>query len=353
MWLSTQVDCDIPNLVATSHSAQIPPHIVIAKGPEMVLLWLRAAQSFANGWYHFDKIPKLQYIKAIYLAGRTSCFTPIQIHILHFERSSAMPHPQHDALYRRNSVVKYDAKPPISSYEEQASFNDFLRERIDLPEEWSYPDLQVGSGVYEIPRNPPPLAPPFMPSVNMPSPEHPRLPSDWWHNDANVRIVGGTGDLWSGDRIPFFPDHGRCTTGISMQHARLSTGMLHGHNRLSVYLHPFLFNVPHPMLSIQWPGYQSIQESFYEQKGLRPLNLKRPLRFHPDVTLAELAQQVAEYFFEFSEIYGEHCNTLDPRAILLGPQGIPFNRLRMVKLWTSNSGIHWNVEVAIVDDYVK
>jgi hypothetical protein len=100
-------------------------------------------------------------------------------------------------------------------------------------------------------RNPPPLAPAVMSHPTLPSPEIPNLPSDWWHNDANVRIINGTGDLWSGDRIQFFPNHGRCTTGISMKLARLAIGLSRGHTPLRKIVHPILFHVPHPMLSIQ------------------------------------------------------------------------------------------------------
>ncbi|KAJ7445332.1 hypothetical protein FB451DRAFT_1293110 [Mycena latifolia] len=250
-----------------------------------------------------------------------------------------MPQVHHNTIYRRDSLVK-EARRHQDDLE---NFHHFLRERVDLPAEWSIPDLPWN---FDPPRNPPPLAPPVMSRV-APSPELPNLPSDWWHRDTNVKIVGGTGEIWSGDHIPFFPNHGPCTIGISMKLARLGSGILHAQKPLSNFVNPILFNIPHPMLYISFPGYQAIEES-----GLQPLTLARPLPFHPNVTVAELAKQVADYFFEFSEVYGAHCNPRDPQAILLGPGGVNFNRLRMVKLWKSRRQLHWNLEVAIVDDYV-
>ncbi|KAJ7195849.1 hypothetical protein B0H12DRAFT_1245483 [Mycena haematopus] len=175
-------------------------------------------------------------------------------------------------------------------------------------------------------------APVTMPWPNLPRPDN--FPSDWWHTDIGIKIINGAGDLWSGDRIPFISDHGIGAPGVSMEQARLGIGMRHGRTSLSDLVHPMLFHIPHPMLSIRCPGYQSIQESFCEHDGLRPLNIKRFLYLDENCTLAQLAQQVAEHFFEFSEAYGEHCNIYDPKAVLLGP------------------GIFWNAEIAIVDDYM-
>ncbi|KAJ6493260.1 hypothetical protein C8R45DRAFT_928036 [Mycena sanguinolenta] len=184
-----------------------------------------------------------------------------------------------------------------------------------------------------------------------PSPEIPNFPSDWWHNlEAGVAIINGTNDLWSGDNIPFISDHtNNRAFGISMKQARLGVGMLYGQTRLKKWVRPVLFGVPRPMLSIQWPGYQSVEE----RGGLRPLNFERPLYLKESCTLVQLAQQVADYFFEFSEIYGANCNPNDPKAIRLGPGAVTFDRLRLVKLWTTNRGISWIAEVAIVKDYMR
>jgi hypothetical protein len=84
-----------------------------------------------------------------------------------------------------------------------------------------------------------------------PSPKDPNIPSDWWYTDTNIKIVNGTGDLWSGDRIPFFTDHGYGTWGASMKLARLEVGMAHPHMPLSQWAHYILLEFPHPMLSIQ------------------------------------------------------------------------------------------------------
>ncbi|KAF8177492.1 hypothetical protein K438DRAFT_1978472 [Mycena galopus ATCC 62051] len=198
-----------------------------------------------------------------------------------------------------------------------------------------------------------PLPRPAPTVMCFPSPEIPNLPSDWWHDDSRIRIINGTGDLWSGDSILFFPDHGRRVQGISMKQARLGIGMLHGQTPLRKWVHPSIFNDTHPMLSIQWPGYHFLDESFHERDGFLPLNIKRPLHLDGSVTLAEVARQVAEYFFGVSELYSEHCNLHDPKALLLGPGGITFDRLRLVKLWTSNRGGFWNAEIAVVDDYIR
>ncbi|KAJ6525894.1 hypothetical protein DFH09DRAFT_1286034 [Mycena vulgaris] len=260
-----------------------------------------------------------------------------------------MPHPQqHNAVYRRNSFVK--GSPAIPSNEELANFNDFLRQQIDLPAEWSSPNASVPWN-RELLQSLPALEPRSRPSL--PSPEHPNLPSDWWHRDTNLKIVGGPGNLWSGDCIPFFADHGRCNAGISMKMARLGLGMLHAHRHLSDFMRPIVSAIPAPLLSISWPGYQTIEESFHQPHGPQSLNITRPLRLDPNMTLAELAKQVADYFFEFSERFGAHCNPNHPRALLLGPGGINFKRLRMVKLWTTTGGLFWYLEVAIVDDYVQ
>ncbi|KAK7057908.1 hypothetical protein R3P38DRAFT_2843595 [Favolaschia claudopus] len=197
------------------------------------------------------------------------------------------------------------------------------------------------------------LCPPSLSQLSPPSPEIPGLASDWWHVDTNVRIVNGTGGVWSGDAIAFHPDHGPCTAGISMKMARHGMGMLRGDSPVRKWVHPFLLNVPHPMLSIQWPGYQSIEESFVACGGVRPLNIQRSLPIYGDATLAQVAQQVAHCFFELCQSYGNHCNPHDPQAILLGPNGVNFDRLRLVKLWTSNQGAYWNAEVAIVSDYMR
>ncbi|KAJ6592771.1 hypothetical protein B0H19DRAFT_1245597 [Mycena capillaripes] len=258
-----------------------------------------------------------------------------------------MPHPQHRELDRRNSAIWDNGRSPILSERESEKY---LRTHVQHSLQPASSELPWN---FDAPRNPPSLAPAVMLQPTLPSPEVPNLPSDWWHSDTNLEIVNGTGDLWSGDRVPFFPDHGRCTTGISMKQARLAIGMLHSHTSLSEFVHPFLFNVPHPMLSIQWPGYHSVDEYLYQHDGLRPLNIKRPLHLHANVTLAQLAKQVSDYLFEFSELYGDHCNRRDPNSRLLGPGGISFNRLRLVKLWTSNHGVFWNAEVAIVDDYMQ
>ncbi|KAJ7776042.1 hypothetical protein DFH07DRAFT_936977 [Mycena maculata] len=259
-----------------------------------------------------------------------------------------MPHPQYDTIYRRNSTSsECDIGSPTPSDQELSSL---FRQNLQFPTESSASDQSPqhrGSATRKASRSPAPPVIARMP-LRLPSPEHPMLPSDWWHHDTNLRIVNGTGDIWSGDRVPFFPDHGRCTAGISMKLARLGTGMLHRRTPLSAFLHPVLFSVSQPMLSIQWPGYESISDH-----GLRPLHIKRPLHLHPTMSLAELGTKLADYFFEFSENYSEHCNPHNARSILLGPLGVTFNRLRMIKLWTADSGIHWNVEVAIVDDYRK
>ncbi|KAJ7119357.1 hypothetical protein C8R43DRAFT_1137063 [Mycena crocata] len=241
-----------------------------------------------------------------------------------------MPEPQCKSLHRQNS---------------DSNLKDHGLPDRRAP--WSAPGSTTWD--YEFPNNPPPLAPPVMEKRNTPSPEIPYLPSDWWHSDTNITIVNGTGNMWSGDRIPFFPDHGYCTTGISMKQARLGTGMLHAHQPISNFLHRLIFYIPYPMLSIQWPGYSSIDG----ERGLHPLDIHRPLNFHPEVTLVDLAKQVADYLFEFCELYGDNCNVRDPKAILLGRGGVEFNRLRLVKLWTGNGGLQWNAEVAIVDDYIQ
>ncbi|KAJ7678626.1 hypothetical protein B0H17DRAFT_1206689 [Mycena rosella] len=259
-----------------------------------------------------------------------------------------MPQPQQNSIYRRTSFVKETGRLPAPTHEELEIFDRFLREHVDIPAEWA-PERPLPWD-FPIPRNPPPLAPPTR--VAVASPELPNLSSDWWHQDAKLKTVNGTGDMWAGDHIPFFPDHGSCTAGISMKLARLGSGMLHGERPLSHFVYPLLFSIPHPMLTICWPGYQSLDADYNHPQGLRPFTFERLLHLHPNTTLAGLAQQVAEYFFEFSELYGAHCNPCDPRSILLGPGGINFNRLRMVKLYT-NGGFWWNLEVAIVDDYVN
>ncbi|KAJ7148060.1 hypothetical protein C8R43DRAFT_952687 [Mycena crocata] len=264
-----------------------------------------------------------------------------------------MPEPQSKSIYRRKSTVSVKDHGLHGTTTEDpdviANFNHFLNERVRLPTEWSAPAPVPTTWNYEFTHNPPRLAPPLR--ATTPSPELPSLPSDWWHSDANIRAVNGTGEIWSGDGIFFFPDHGYCKTGISMKLARLGVGMVHGHKPIGSFVHRLVFSPPHPMLSIQWPGYISVDD----RKGLRPLNIHRPLDLHPDVTLMDLAKQVSDYMFEFCENYADHCNIRDSKAILLGrrPGGVNFNRLRLVKLWTSNGGIFWHAEVAIVDDYVQ
>ncbi|KAJ6516704.1 hypothetical protein C8R47DRAFT_1268221 [Mycena vitilis] len=248
-----------------------------------------------------------------------------------------MPHSQHDELYRRSSVASDSGKSPIRAHKRTENS----------------PPARPVPKFYSDFDHPPSLAPGALYQQPYPSPEMPHLPCDWWHTDTNIRIVNGTGNLWSGDRIPFAPDHGHCTTGISLKQARHGIGMFHGGMALHRFIHPLLFNIPHPMLSIRWPGYYSVQETFDEQSGLCPLHIERPLYFNENVTSAQLAQQVADYFFEFFESYGQNCNHGDPRAILLGPGGVAFDRLRLVKLWTSNHGVSWTAEIAIVDDYVQ
>ncbi|KAJ7247158.1 hypothetical protein B0H12DRAFT_1125436 [Mycena haematopus] len=243
-----------------------------------------------------------------------------------------MSHTQRDELHRyHNSVGKENEKGKLHS----------TPSSVDLPK--CPPESPSTEVLWNF----------GLPWPTSSSPEIPNLPLDWWHTDIGIKIINGTGDLWAGDRIPFISDHGILAYGVSMERARLGIGMIHGHTLLSDWVHPMLFHIPYPMLSIQWPGYQSIQESFCEHDGLRPLNIKRPLYLDKNCTLAQLAQQVADYFFEFSEVYGEHCNLTDPKALLLGPGGIAFDRLRLIKLWTSNQGIFWNAEIAIVHDYMR
>ncbi|KAJ7748953.1 hypothetical protein B0H16DRAFT_1552340 [Mycena metata] len=249
-----------------------------------------------------------------------------------------MPHPQYNALGRRASMSKDSGKihsnDQIAELEEhfRTQFQTTERSRADCPQTTALP-LALA-----------------MSRMSLPSPEIPGLPSDWWHNDTDIRIISGPGDLWSGNRIPFVPDHGRCIIGISMKQARLGVGMFHGGTVLSRIIHPMLFHVPHPMLSIQWPGYCAFQDKY---NGPQPLNIQQPLQLHETTTLAQLGQQVAEYFFEFSQLYRRYCNTRDPKALLLGPGGINFNRLRLVKLWTCDHGLSWIAEVAVVEDYVQ
>ncbi|KAJ7076678.1 hypothetical protein B0H15DRAFT_1026495 [Mycena belliarum] len=244
-----------------------------------------------------------------------------------------MPHPQTASLFRCTSFVKDEENDAESA-----------GPGTSLPEDWA---ITQASSNFDLLRSPASLAPRPVSSASM---EPCGMPSDWWHHNTNIRIVGGTGEIWSGDRIPFFPAHGSCTFGVSMKLARLASGISHGHTPIGSFIHPLLFNIPHPMLSISFPGYQ---ESLYHQGRPRPLSITRPLKFYPTVTLAQLAKEVADYFYEFSKFYGGYCNTNDPQAILLGPGGVEFNRLRMVKLWTSNGGISWKLEVAIVDDYMQ
>ncbi|KAJ7469307.1 hypothetical protein B0H11DRAFT_2196813 [Mycena galericulata] len=261
-----------------------------------------------------------------------------------------MPHPLQDTFLRRNSAV--------SDYEgEMSDFDAFLQQRIVYPDEWSTPAFAVERHpqTQSIPRPPsrPHYAADRLP-LPSPSPEHAMYPADWWHGETNIRHVNGTGELWSGGCVPFFPDHGNCRIGISMKLARLGTGMRLAQTPLSDFLHKMKtrFTVSHPMLSIQWPGYESISH----EEGLRPLHIQRPLRLHPNMPLADLAKQLADYFFEFVENYAAHCNPHNPHAIPLGSasglRAVNFNRLRMVKLWTPDAGRHWNLEVAIVDDYM-
>ncbi|KAJ7237517.1 hypothetical protein B0H12DRAFT_1238139 [Mycena haematopus] len=173
-------------------------------------------------------------------------------------------------------------------------------------------------------------APLTLPCANPPTPE---TLSDWWHSSARmIKIVNGPGDIWSGDHFPFASDHGVCALGASMEQARLGIGMLHD-----------------PVLSIQWPGYQVV----HQRDGLRPLTIERCLLMVENCTLAQLAQQVAIHLFEFSEVQRANFNPRDPKAILLGPGGIAFDRLRLIRLWTSTKGLSWTAEVGIVDDYMQ
>ncbi|KAJ7109584.1 hypothetical protein C8R43DRAFT_1113899 [Mycena crocata] len=140
-----------------------------------------------------------------------------------------MPELQSKSIYRRASTVTLKDhslhEATTNSSSDTENFHRFLNERVALPAEWSAPQPEPTRWNYQFTHNPPPLAPPFMPA--MPSPEIPGLPSDWWHSDTNIRVINGTGDMWSGDRIPFFPNHGYCKTGISLQLARTGTGMVH------------------------------------------------------------------------------------------------------------------------------
>ncbi|KAJ7722027.1 hypothetical protein B0H16DRAFT_1601474 [Mycena metata] len=246
-----------------------------------------------------------------------------------------MPHPQYNALDRRTSISRDSPKIPSNDV---ADLESYLRKAQLLAE------AIEPSRFTRLPN--PPMPEPSLPVFKVPS-----LPSDWWHTDTNIRIVNGTGDLWSGDRIPFVPHQGRCATGISMEQARLGgDGIFHGGAPLARFLHPMLFHVPHPMLSIQWPGYITFHN---ECNAPQPLIIQQPLHLHETTTLAQLGQQVAEYFFQFSQLYRKYCNTRDRRALLLGPGGVNFNRLRLVKLWTADHGLSWIAEIAVVEDYVK
>ncbi|KAJ7032267.1 hypothetical protein C8F04DRAFT_1396707 [Mycena alexandri] len=247
-----------------------------------------------------------------------------------------MPHPQYDAVDRRTSISKESGK--IHSNDQLAELEEYFRKTHFLPETTEPARL-------DRPHNPP------MPGPSFPVLEIPSLPSDWWHNATNIRIVNGTGDLWSGDRIPFVPDRGRCVIGISMEQARLGgDGIFHGGAPLARFIHPMLFHIPHPMLSIQWPGYSAVRDEYNRPQ---PLNIQQPLHLYETTTLAQLGQQVSEYFFTFSQLYRQYCNPRDSKALLLGPGGVNFNRLRLVKLWTSDHGLSWIAEVAVVEDYIK
>ncbi|KAJ7171381.1 hypothetical protein C8R46DRAFT_1033004 [Mycena filopes] len=246
-----------------------------------------------------------------------------------------MPHPQYtNALGRRPSV------PKDINHEELAKFNKYFGTDIDLS------PLPEPSHPAQRPHTPlRPSTPAGQWRVPAPSPEPPLLPSDWWHSATNIRLINGPGALWAGDHIPFVPNHGRCPTGVSMKLARLGAGMFHGGALVSRFIHPMLFCIPEPMLSIQWPGYYALPT--------QPLRIEQPLDLSERTTLAQLGQQVAEYVFEFSTLYQHYCDSRDPSALLLGVGGIDFNRLRLVKLWTSNRGLSWNAEIGVVDDYVK
>ncbi|KAJ7189197.1 hypothetical protein C8R46DRAFT_1341754 [Mycena filopes] len=242
-----------------------------------------------------------------------------------------MPHPQYSTL-RRSSESLDDDK---AHDDEVAEFYKYLSTKADIPAEW-------------LPGAPPapPPAPPRRPPPGCTAAQAANLPSDWWHSDTNIRIVNGTCDNWSGDHIPFFPDHGPSTTGVAMTQARRRVGIAHSGTPLSSVMDELPFGVLRPMLSIEWPGYCSAWDNS------QPLNIEELLQLSESTTLAEVAQQVADYLFNFASLYSQHYDPGAPNGLFIGPGGVTFDRLRLVKLWTVDYGMSWKAEVAVVDDCV-
>ncbi|KAJ7189235.1 hypothetical protein C8R46DRAFT_1206315 [Mycena filopes] len=239
-----------------------------------------------------------------------------------------MPHPQSDSG-RRGSASQHDDK----------KHDDFAR----FEEYWS----RTGNAdcAPALRARTPDFVPPPRPATT----RVPNLPSDWWHSDTNIRIVNGTGNIWYGDNIPFFPDHGPAVTGVALTQALLGVGLKWSQRPINGFIHELLFHIPHPMLAIQWPGYSSASAG---HRGIQPITIERPLDLSPTTTVAEVARQVADCLVHFAYTYADYCDLRVPNALLLGPGGVSLERLRLVKLWTSDRGLSWKVEVAVVDDYV-
>ncbi|KAJ7627129.1 hypothetical protein FB45DRAFT_1029485 [Roridomyces roridus] len=205
-----------------------------------------------------------------------------------------------------------------------------------------------------------------LPLVQNPHPH--QLPqSDWWHlpptGGRPARRVGRPPSYQSLSfrSVQFDPDPQhlsrgqRNLSGVSMELAlQRCAHMSNGDEKLR-YLLPFTPTWK-PILRIQWPGYDEMDLTRNE---FRSLSVDLPLILDPEMRMKDLAQQLAQYYYNFAtnELYAETVSGppyhlgLIPLGAARAPNTVNFNRLRMVKLW-SNDSLFWTLEVVIVHDYV-
>ncbi|KAJ6614202.1 hypothetical protein B0H10DRAFT_171824 [Mycena sp. CBHHK59/15] len=209
------------------------------------------------------------------------------------------------------------------------NLNQYLSQDLPLPNEWKLPQAKK-------------IRPEEIVDTKFP---------DWWHRDDGIVRVGtGSFALHS---VYFNPESGPCTVGIPMETAALHLRIEDPCTNLALRVPAIMRSHPWPQLRIRWPGYQALDED-----GLRQFEFVRAIPFTCEqgrefITLSALAQQISDVFREFYDDYRTLCNTNDPSAIVLGPGGVDFSRLRMVRMWSSNMGCIWDLEVAIVKEFVE
>ncbi|CAK5281992.1 unnamed protein product [Mycena citricolor] len=183
-------------------------------------------------------------------------------------------------------------------------------------------------------------------------PEQKSLYIDWWHSDIGMKFVGLCPTSSVVEAVEFHPDHGPCTVGVSMILARLGAGFEQPQRMiLNDILDPLIGHIPCPVLVISWPGYGNSKQPPVRPGGSHEkIPLRRPLVISHKTTVADLARQVADHLYVFSEMFSACFNPTIAHGIRLGPEGVKFEQLRLVRLYSLDAGCTWCAEVAIAYD---